>query len=52
MKRIFGNKRIKKLHIPEFIDLYNHFMNGVDTVDQLCAVYTTQRRCYRTWKPL
>jgi hypothetical protein len=52
VKRIFGNQRIKKLPIPEFIDMYNHFMNGVDRADQLRAVYTTQRRCYRTWKPL
>jgi hypothetical protein len=52
VKHIFGNKRIKKLYIPEFIDLYNHFMNGVDTADQLRTVYTTQRRCYCTWKPL
>ena len=27
---VFGNLAVKVLPIPLFIDLYNHFMNGVD----------------------
>ena len=48
----FGEKAIKELLIPLFIDQYNHFMNGVDIADQLRAYYTTQRTHVKTWKPL
>ena len=40
---ILGDEAIKELSIPEFIDLYNHFMNGVDTADQSRNYYTIQR---------
>ncbi|KAF2184725.1 hypothetical protein K469DRAFT_579025, partial [Zopfia rhizophila CBS 207.26] len=30
MRLVFGNLAVKILKIPLFIDLYNHFMNGVD----------------------
>ena len=33
----------KELPIPEFIDQYNHYMNGVDNADQLRCYYSTQR---------
>ena len=39
----FGDLTIKKLPIPDFIDLYNHFMNDVDVTDQLRCYYDTQR---------
>ena len=48
----FGDLAIKKLPIPDFIDLYNHFMNGVDVADQLRSYYDTQRIHLKTWKPL
>ena len=48
----FGNLAVKKLPIPDFIDLYNHFMNGVDVADQLRCYYDTQRVHLKTWKPL
>ena len=35
---VFGDQPVKKLPIPRPIDLYNHYMNGVDVADQL--------RCY------
>ena len=48
----FGENNVKQLDIPEFIDTYNHFMNGVDVADQLRSYYTTQRTHFKTWKPL
>lgn len=38
---------VKALEIPEFIDLYNHFMGGVDQANQLQSYYTTQRTHYK-----
>ena len=51
-RAVFGNEPVKELAIPEFIDLYNHFMNGVDVADQLRSYYTSQRVHLKTWKPL
>ena len=48
----FLGSETKQLDIPEFIDTYNHFMNGVDVADQLRSYYTTQRTHFKTWKPL
>lgn len=48
----FGDQPIKELPIPEFIDQYNHFMNGVDQADQLRSYYTTQRIHIKNWKSL
>ncbi|KAF2195288.1 hypothetical protein K469DRAFT_537254, partial [Zopfia rhizophila CBS 207.26] len=52
LRTAFGNQPFKKLEIPDFIDLYNHFMNGVDRADQVRSYYRTNRRQYRTWRPL
>ena len=49
---VFGDETTKELPIPEFIDLYNHFMNGVNTADQLRSYYSTQRVHIKNWKPL
>ena len=39
-RAVFGpDKAQKELAIPEFIDQYNHYMNGVDNVDQLRCYY-------------
>jgi hypothetical protein len=52
IKAEFGDQPFKSLNIPEFIDMYNHHMNGVDRADQIRTYYRTKRRNYRTWKPL
>ena len=33
IKTKFGDQAFKSLNIPEFIDMYNHFMNSVNRVD-------------------
>jgi hypothetical protein len=43
IRAIFGDQVLKELEIPEFIELYNHFMNGVDQADRLQVYYDTQR---------
>ena len=32
-QKVFGDAARKQLPIPEFIDIYNHFMKGVDTTN-------------------
>ena len=51
-RTIFGEMSTKQLDIPAFIDMYNHYMNGVDNADQLRCYYFTQRVHYKNWKPL
>ena len=51
-RAVFGEETVKELAIPEFIDTYNHFMNGVDQADQLRSYYTTQRVHMKSWKAL
>ena len=33
LRALFLGKDVKVLNIPEFINLYNYFINGVDIVD-------------------
>ena len=51
-RAIFGEMTTKELNIPAFIDMYNHYMNGVDNADQLRSYYSTQRVHLKNWKPL
>ena len=51
-RAVFGEMTTKELEIPEFIDMYNHYMNGVDNADQLRCYYSTQRVHFKNWKPL
>jgi hypothetical protein len=52
IKQAFGDQPFKRLKIPDFIDMYNHLMNGVDRADQIRTYYRTNRKNFRTWKPL
>ena len=49
---LFGDKPVKSLAIPQFIDMYNHFIGGVDQADQLRSYYSTQHRHNKNWKAL
>ena len=40
-RAVFGEMTTKELDIPKFIDMYNHYMNGVDNADQLRCYYFT-----------
>ena len=42
-RMVFGDAVVKDLAIPNYIDMYNHFMNGVDLADQLRSYYNTQK---------
>ena len=51
-RKVFGDNATKALLIPIFIDNYNHYIGGVDQVDQLGSYYNTQKKHLKTWKPL
>ena len=42
-RMVFSDAVVKDLPIPNYIDIYNHFMNGVDIADQLRSYYNTQK---------
>ena len=44
----FKENDVKELNIPEFIDIYNHFMNDVDMTNQLRLYYNTQRTYFKS----
>jgi hypothetical protein len=50
--KIWGDSFVKILGIPQLIDHYNHRMNAVDVMDQIRSYYITQRKQYKTWRPL
>ncbi len=52
VRKVFGSDYIKDLHIPRFIDDYNHYMGGVDLANQFREAYETHRPTFRTWWPL
>ena len=41
IKQAFGDQPFKRLEIPDFINMYNHLMNGVDQADQIRTYYHT-----------
>ena len=52
VSKIWGTESIKKIWIPKLIDDYNHWMGGVDLVDQRIAYYHPDLRCVRNWLPM
>jgi Transposase IS4 len=45
----FGDKVRKPLSILTFIDDYNHYIGGVDLVNQYRAAYETYKSIRRSW---
>ncbi len=39
IKQAFRDQLFKRLKIPDFIDMYNHLMNGVDQANQIRTYY-------------
>ena len=52
VREVWGDDGKKEINIPTLIDHYNHWMGGVDLVDQLIAYYHADCRCLRTWVPM
>ena len=46
---VFDNESIKTLFISRSIDLYNHYMNGMNVANQLRFYYNTQRSHKKIW---
>ena len=51
-RAIFRKITTKELDIPKFINIYNYYMNEVDSTDQLRYYYNTQRVYIKSWKSL
>ena len=45
----FGGQPFKRLESPDFIDMYNHLMNGVDRFARITARI---EKIIGPWKPL
>jgi len=52
IRLIWGNDHRKEITIPQIVNDYNHWMLGVDMVDQLISYYRPKIRCKRTWMPI
>eukprot|EP00957_Ditylum_brightwellii_P100473 7658487-Ditylum_brightwellii.AAC.1 len=50
--KVWGDKGKKHIFISTLIDDYNHWMCGVDIVDQHIAYYHPDLRCRRNWIPI
>ena len=51
-KKINGERREVDVSQPKAISRYTQYMNAVDRSDQLLAVNSVSRKCYRWWKTL
>ena len=52
IRLVRGTDHVVIVKIPQITNNYNHWMLGVDLVDQLIAHYCQKIRCRRTWIPL
>ena len=49
IRLVWGTDHVVTVKIPQIINDYNHWMLGVDLVDQLIAYYRPKIYCRRTW---
>ena len=47
-RAIFKDQARKELSIPEFINIYNYYMNKMDNANQLRYYYNIQRVYYKS----
>ena len=52
INKVWGKNGSAEVYIPRLIDDYNHWMGGVDLVDQRIAYYHPDLRCRRNWIPI
>lgn len=52
VNKVWGKNGSAEIYIPSLIDDYNHWMGGVDLVDQRIAYYHPNMRCRRNWIPI
>ena len=52
IRLVWGTDNVVTVKIPQIINDYNHWMLGVDLVDQLIAYYRPKIRCRRAWMPV
>ena len=52
IRLVWGDDHTANVKIPSIVNDYNHWMLGVDVVDQLIAYYRPKIRCRRTWMPI
>ena len=46
---MWGDEHTATVKIPQIVNDYNHWMLGVDVVDQLIAYYRPKICCQRIW---
>jgi hypothetical protein len=47
IRKVFSDKHIKKLEIPQFIDDYNYYIGGINLINQFRAAYETYKAICR-----
>ena len=52
VEEVWGKDGVKEIYIPVLINDYNHWMGGVDLIDQWIAYYDPKMRCICTWLPI
>ena len=52
IRLVWGDEHVVPIKIPTLINDYNHWILGVNLVDQLIACYQPKICCRRTWMPL
>ena len=43
IRKVFSDKHIKKLEIPQFINDYNDYIRGINLINQFKVIYKTYK---------
>ena len=52
IRKVFRSEHTKNLQIPYFINNYNHYIGGINLINQFREAYETYKPIFRTWQPL